>query len=259
MVLDTVWHRYLKRPYRLEKVVDIGNGPINVVLIHGLASSSKIWTPLVKLFESEKYRVRSYDLLGFGVSPKPGYAKYSTKEHAKAIMHSLSKESAKSEQFIFIGHSMGCIITTYIACKWPDKVRAAVLYKPPLLDFDEKRSLHKKFYKYLAGKPPTLSTYAKVSNKFSNKLGGFKTDEESWLPIEHSLNNTILAQETLSQLEIISKPVHIIYGRFDFFVSKVKAKKLAQINPRLKLDYVPEMHDVKPKSSRYLKKLIEEL
>lgn len=258
--MDTFWHRYLRRPYRLEKVIDYGTGPVNIILVHGLASRSEIWNPLVELLEIDKYRVRSFDLLGFGISPKPKYMSYSTKDHTRAILHSLSKERAKNEQFIFIGHSMGCIITTQIAYKRPDLVKGVILYKPPLLlDAEEKRSIHKRFYKYLASKPSALVAYSKLTNKFSNKLSGFKITDEYWLPIENSLQNTILAQQTLMQLQSITKPTEIIYGRLDFLVSKIKAKKLAEINPRIRLHYVTEMHDIKPKSSRYLKRLIENL
>lgn len=259
MAIDTIWHRVLKRPYRLKKVIDQGEGPVNIVLIHGLASSSEIWTPLVKVLHAKKYRLRSYDLLGFGISPKPGFMKYSTKQHAKAILHTLAKESLRNEKFIFIGHSMGCIIATHIAYRHPERAKGLVLYKPPLLDYEAKRSLHKKFYKYLSTKPATLAGLAKFSNKFTGKLAGFKTDDEYWLPIANSLNNTILAQKTLEELETISKPVDIIYGRFDFLVSTIKAKKLAKINPKLKLHKVAEMHDVKPRSSRYIKNLIDDL
>lgn len=260
MAWEIFWHKTLKRPYRLKKVIDQGDGPVNIVLVHGLASRSENWEPLVRILEYDKYRVRSYDLLGFGLSPKPAYLNYSTKDHAKAIMYSLAKDSHKDEQFIIIGHSMGCIISTYIAHKWPKRVKSVILYKPPLLlSAAEKRSLHKQFYKYLSTKPATLALMAKFFNKFSDKLAGFKTDEQYWTPIENSLINTILAQQTLAQLKAMDRPVEIIYGRLDFVASKIRAKKLAEINPRLRLHYVTEMHDVRPKSSRYIKKLIEGL
>lgn len=259
MAIDKIWHRVLRRPYRLKKVIDQGEGPINIVLIHGLASRSEIWTPLIKVLSAKKYRVRSYDLLGFGVSPKPGFMKYSTKEHAKAILHTLAKESLRGEKFIFIGHSMGCIIATHIVYRHPERAKGLILYKPPLLDYEAKRSLHKKFYKYLSTKPSSLATMARFSNKFSDKLAGFNTDDEYWLPIANSLNNTILAQRTILELESINTPTDIIYGRFDFLASKIKVKRLATINPELKLHFVTEMHDVKPKSSRYIKNLIDNL
>jgi pimeloyl-ACP methyl ester carboxylesterase len=257
MVWETFWHRYLKRPYRLRKVIDQGEGPINIVLIHGLASSSSIWQPLIQILDAKKYRIRSYDLLGFGMSPKPGFLKYSTKEHAKAIIHTLSAEEAKGQKFIFIGHSMGCIIASHIAYRRPSRVEHLILYKPPLLDFEEGRSFYRKFYRYLAKKPASLAWFVRFSGRYSDKLAGFKTDDEYWLPIANSLNNTILAQQTLLELEKITKPIDVIYGRFDFLVSTIKAKKLAAINPKLKLHKVAEMHDVKPKSSRYIKNLID--
>lgn len=258
MDLETVWHKYLKRPYRLKKVIDRGEGPINVILIHGLASNSEIWDPLIKVLSAKKYRVRSYDLLGFGASPKPGFLKYSTKEHAKTIIHTLEKEAVKNEKFIFIGHSMGCIIATHIAYRRPKRVKGLILYKPPLLDFEADRSFYKKFYRYLATRPSMLSWFVRFSSRFTDKLSGFRTeDEEYWRPIANSLNNTILAQQTLDELGMIKKPVDIIYGRFDFLVSTIKAKKLSALNPKLKLHKVAEMHDVRPKSSRYIKNLID--
>lgn len=241
----------------MKKVIDQGDGPVNIVLIHGLASRSEIWQPLIKILDQSKYRVRSYDLLGFGLSPKPGFMKYSTKEHAKAIIHTLDKEELKREKFIFIGHSMGCIIATRLAYKRPGRVQRLILYKPPLLDFEADRSFYQKFYRYIATKPATLAWLVKFSNRFSDKLAGFKTEDEYWRPIANSLNNTILAQQTLFELETINKPVDIIYGRFDFLVSTIKAKRLSAINPQLKLHKVAEMHDIKPKSSRYIKNLID--
>lgn len=261
MVKDILWHKLLKRPYRLEKVIDQGDGRINILLIHGLASRSRIWQPLVDILDKDKYRVRSFDLLGFGVSPKPKSVKYTTKDHAKALLYTLSKDSMPDEKFILVGHSMGCIIATHIAYLRPDMVSGVVLYKPPLLlDKKEKRSFHKRFYSYIARKPASMAKYVNLASKFSISLLGFNMkNDEVWRPIANSLNNTILAQQTIRELELLTKPTEIIYGRFDFLVSKVKAKQLQKINPNLRLHYVPEAHDVKPKSSRYMKKLIEQL
>lgn len=251
----------LKRPYRLEKVIDRGNGQTNILLIHGLASRSGVWQPLVDVLEDDQYRIRSFDLLGFGVSPKPQGLKYTTRDHAKSLLYTLGKDSMPDEQFIVIGHSMGCIIATHLATLQPEKVRGMILYKPPLLlDKQEKRSLHKKFYRYIARRPAKIARYIKVASKFSTSLFGFDMkNEEIWRPIQNSLNNTILAQQTLRELEQITMPTDIIYGRFDFLVSKIKARHMEQVNLQLRLHYVPEMHDVKPKSSRYMKKLIERL
>lgn len=261
MVKEAVWHRLLKRPYRLKKVIDVGDGDIDIVLVHGLASKSEAWEPLIKVLDKKKYRIRSFDLLGFGLSPKPSHLKYSTKDHARAIIHSLNKDSkSRNQQYIFVGHSMGCIITTHIAYMSSNKVRAAVLYKPPLLlNKSEKRSLHTWLYGYVATKPSVVVIYGKLAAKLGRKSVSFHSRSEDWLPFKNSLSNTILAQQTLNELKFINKPTHIVFGRFDFMVSKIKAKKLETINPSLRLHYVTEMHDIKPKSSKYLNSLINGL
>jgi pimeloyl-ACP methyl ester carboxylesterase len=68
---DYFWHKILKQPYKLNKVIDTGSGDNLIVLVHGLASKSQIWLPLVEIMDKNKYRIISYDLLGFGSSPKP--------------------------------------------------------------------------------------------------------------------------------------------------------------------------------------------
>ncbi len=108
---DYLWHRLLRRPYSLNKVVDIGEGKETLVLVHGLASKSEIWLPLVEILDKNKYRIICYDLLGFGTSPKPETSSYSTKEHSKSIYHALRKDIDKDHKITLVGHSMGCIVS----------------------------------------------------------------------------------------------------------------------------------------------------
>lgn len=258
-VKEQVWHRLLKRPYRLKKVIDDGQGDNVIVLVHGLASKSQIWLPLVNLLDRSKFRVLSYDLLGFGASPKPYTANYSAEDHAKAINHSLKKDIPSNKKIILVGHSMGCIVATYLAYNKRGLVNNLVLYQPPLL-IDKKLSLHKKLYTYVARKPPLFLNYVKFVNKFfKNRLENLETATGNWTSIEKSIYNTILAQETIFELRSLSIPIHIIYGKMDFVVSRLDAKKIAQINKNINLHYVYEMHDVTKKSAKYIAGLLEEL
>ena len=260
-VKDYVWHKILKQPYKLSKVIDTGHGDTIVLLVHGLASKSQIWVPLVKVMDRQKYRIISYDLLGFGSSPKPDRANYSTKEHAKSIYHSIKKDIGANKKIILVGHSMGCIVSTYMTYRYTGLVGNLVLYQPPLLASEqEKRSFHRKFYAYIANKPPLFINYIKFINRlFKNKLENFETAAGNWTSIEKSIHNTILAQETISELHSISTPTDVIYGKMDFVVSKMDAKEFASINKNIRLHYVYEMHDITKRSSKYLKTLIEEL
>ena len=253
------WHRLLKRPFKLAKIIDQGSGKDVVVLIHGLASKSQIWLPLAGTLDKKKYRVISYDLLGFGSSPKPAMSKYSTREHARSIIHALKKDLPKGRQIVLLGHSMGCIIAAYIAFTSPDLAKHLILYQPPiLLDSTRKTSLHRKLYAYAAKKPPLFLNYVRFVNRFfANRLESFEQAFNSWSSIEKSIQNTILAQATIFELENLLIRTDIVYGRFDFVVSKLDAKKLARINKNIRLHYVTGLHDITLRSAKYLKKLIE--
>lgn len=258
---DYFWHKLLRRPYRLSKVIDIGDGSIVIILIHGLASKSQIWLPLVEVLDKNKYRIISYDLLGFGSSPKPDSSNYSTKDHAKSIYRSIRKDVTKNEKIILVGHSMGCIISTYLSYDKKGLVKNLVLYQPPLLlNKKDRASFHRKMYAYIARKPAFFLNYIRFINKlFKNKLENFGSAINSWTSIEKSINNTILAQETIFELRHLSIRTDVVYGKMDFVVGRLSAKKLAQINKNIKLHHVYEMHDITKRSSKYLKALIEQL
>lgn len=260
-IKDYIWHRLLKQPYRLSKVIDAGDGDNVIVLVHGLASKSQIWLPLADIMEKDKYRIICYDLLGFGASPKPSSSNYSTKAHAKSVYHSIKKDMETGQKVTLVGHSMGCIISTYLSFNYPGLVKNLVLYQPPILvNKQDKISFHRKLYAYIARRPAFFLNYVRFVNRlFKNRLENFETALANWTPIEKSIRNTILAQETIFELKHLSIPAHIVYGKMDFVVSRLDAKKLAQINPNIKQHYVYEMHDITKRSSKYLKRLLEEL
>lgn len=258
---DYVWHGLLKHPFKINKVIDSGGGDNVVVLIHGLASKSQIWQPLIEILDKTKYRVICYDLLGFGTSPKPNAAKYTTSEHARSIIYALKKDLPANQKIILIGHSMGCIIASHIAYSSHTLVKHLVLYQPPiLLDNTRKTTFHKKMYEYVASKPPLVLGYIRLVNKFSrSRLESYEQAIENWGSIEKSIKNTILAQATIFELKNLSIQTDIVYGRVDFMVSKLDAKRMAKINHNIRLHSITETHDINKRSAKYLQKLIEGL
>jgi pimeloyl-ACP methyl ester carboxylesterase len=82
-----------------------GQGPIPLVLIHGLAARSETWTDLVPLFPSDRYTLYLLDLLGSGESSKPRVADYSIRAHARRLLRFLERESLSG--VTLVGHSLG--------------------------------------------------------------------------------------------------------------------------------------------------------
>jgi pimeloyl-ACP methyl ester carboxylesterase len=95
-----------------------GQGPV-LVLIHGVAGSSKLWDPVVPAL-ADRYDVVRVDLLGYGYSDKPNVS-YTPALHAQSIRRSLQDHGVRPP-YILAGLSMGCLLTLEYARRWPDEV-----------------------------------------------------------------------------------------------------------------------------------------
>lgn len=262
-VISYFWHDVLHKPYKLARTIDQGTGK-PILLIHGIAASALTWQPLVKLLDATQWRLIGFDLLGFGVSPKPQNRQYDVDEHARSIIASLSR-AEKNQKFILIGHSMGCLIATHIATIRPDLVERLILYEPPLFaDSPEFRSharrrrLYFALYESLLERPGLLFKYSKLIAKIAEGRA-LSVGSSSWLPFEKSLQNTIMKQTAYNDLKVIKVPTDIIYGSFDFMVTRTEVKKMLRENKYVTFHLVNEMHDITTRAAKFIIKLLKQL
>lgn len=257
-IFEIFWHRSLKRPYKLVKTIDQGEGEKIIVLIHGLASTAASWLPAIKRLSGARYRIVGYDLLGFGQSPKPDFLDYSSYDHARTLAYSLKKDFGYNNKFILIGHSMGSIIAVRLAFDNVLNIERCILYQPPLLTLapKERRNFYRSLYSFLASRPDLVLNYSRLVKKLATRLALFTVSPDTWLAFNRSLNNTIIAQSTLMELATMRIPVDIVYGRFDFVVSRSEASRLIRANKCLRLHRVNSLHDITPQAGSYMKKLL---
>jgi cis-3-alkyl-4-acyloxetan-2-one decarboxylase len=107
---------------------ECGTGP-PLVLVHGLASSSRYWGDRLPFVSA--HRVLAPDLLGFGRSPKPASAGYTSAEHVTALRAALRARTAGP--FDLVGHSLGTLIALHYAAAFPEDVRSLVLISLPVV------------------------------------------------------------------------------------------------------------------------------
>ncbi|HEY7127458.1 MAG TPA: alpha/beta hydrolase [Ktedonobacterales bacterium] len=95
-----------------------------ILLIHGLASASRIWDLTAPLLASKGHRVVALDQRGHGESDKPdtGY----TFEEIVADDHALA-EQLGLEHPVVVGHSWGGGVVVQYAATHPEDVRGVVL------------------------------------------------------------------------------------------------------------------------------------
>lgn len=260
-IFQKLWHDILGRPYKLFRSVEAGKGR-PVLLIHGLGTNGATWEPLVKTVDKSKWHLIGFDLLGFGRSPKPRSNTYTVGEHAKAILASLDR-SFKKQKLIIVGHSMGCLIASHIAWLRPDMVERLILYEPPLFadspefrSHKRRRKLYETIYTEVSKRPLLILSYGKLTARFA-VTRAVDFGRESWLPFERSLKNTILDQKAFDELKATRVPTDIIYGKFDFVVTRTEVKKMLQANKMITFHLVNDIHYVTNRSAQYIIKLLK--
>ncbi|MBJ6800967.1 alpha/beta fold hydrolase [Geomonas propionica] len=111
-----------------------GSGPVEAILVHGLAARSETWSDLVLLFPPERYTLYLLDLLGSGASSKPKLADYSIRGHSARLLDFLYQTGL--QRVTLVGHSLGGAVVLLTAVeamlrKTDDLLAAIVIMAGP--------------------------------------------------------------------------------------------------------------------------------
>ncbi len=96
-----------------------------MVLIHGFASSTLVWSKVFLTLAAAGYRVIAVDMLGYGYSAKPRNGEYTIPGQAKLLMRLL--DHVGIARAIFVGSSYGGAVAATCALDYPDRVEKLIL------------------------------------------------------------------------------------------------------------------------------------
>ena len=96
-----------------------------LVLIHGFASSTLVWSNVFLRFAEAGYRVIALDMLGYGYSAKPRNGAYTIAGQAKLLTRLL--DALGIPRAIFVGSSYGGAVAATCALDYPDRVEKLIL------------------------------------------------------------------------------------------------------------------------------------
>lgn len=234
-LIDLFWHKYLRRPYRLNVYDYGGDGPV-IIFLHGLGSSSANWDPLIPLLKN-KYRCISIDLIGFGNSPKPQWYRYTMEDHIRDIRRTI-RGLGLHEPFILVGHSLGALIATRYARLLPKHIHRLILLSPPVygpLDHINNRSarsrtaMYLKAYKFMRTSkritPDNMMRLTRIVPYFKFLI----VNRATWLPMTRSLEQCIENQTIIQDIVKVQAPVDIFFGSFDEVVVPYNVRQLASV------------------------------
>jgi cis-3-alkyl-4-acyloxetan-2-one decarboxylase len=186
---------------------DIGsNKPM--VLLHGIESSASYWKPLIGEL-SEKRRVITIDLLGFGESPKPKNLAYSLNDHTEWLDRTINRLGITN--FDIVGHSLGSLVALSYAASYPKKVKSLTMFSPVLIPEQAKS---RKISVRLLQKTVFLPSFSYLYSQLSILLGSKKIAQ--FTPSIRSLENSINKQSSfMLAKKAANVPIGLYYGSLD--------------------------------------------
>ena len=96
-----------------------------MILIHGFASSTLVWSKVFLKLAAVGYRVIAVDMLGYGYSAKPRNGEYTIPGQAKLLTRLL--DHLRIPRAIFVGSSYGGAVAATCALDYPERVEKLIL------------------------------------------------------------------------------------------------------------------------------------
>ncbi len=96
-----------------------------LVLIHGFASSTLVWSKVFLHLAAKGFRVIALDMLGYGYSAKPRNGEYTIAGQAKLLVRLLDQLGIP--RALFVGSSYGGAVAATCALDYPERVEKLVL------------------------------------------------------------------------------------------------------------------------------------
>jgi len=108
-------------------LIEAGDGPVTLVLLHGIGSSARSWTALLPLLAPHA-RCLAWDLPGYGGSDPLAVEHPVASDYLAVLEAWLEREHV--DRFVVLGHSLGALIAGEAARQWSARVTGMVLADP---------------------------------------------------------------------------------------------------------------------------------
>jgi cis-3-alkyl-4-acyloxetan-2-one decarboxylase len=251
-IASTIVHRYLRAPYALN--VEVFKAPkkpkATFVMIHGIGNSLNAWDPVVAKMPDD-VQVIGVDLLGFGRSPKPQWAKYNAKTQARSLAVTLLNLRLRQRP-ILVGHSLGALVAVEVAKRYPLFVKELILCSPPFYKPEavEKKGLKaqedmlRDLYRFARKFPDQLERMSPIAVRLGLANRALNINKDTVLSYTAALESSIINQTSLQDVERLKLPITIFYGSLDPVVIGKHITKLGKTMPNVTVRRVLAGHEV---------------
>lgn len=260
---DIVFHKWLRIPYKLHvrKKRLRKDAEATYIFIHGLGDTGELWVPVLAGLDKKANYV-TVDLLGFGDSKKPAWARYNATMQARSLLMTYMGLGIHGD-VVVVGHSLGSLVAVEFAKRYPLQVKRLVLCSPPIYDteFGAKtkniqQDVLSKLYKDISKNPKLVMSAYALGKKLRIVNQSLQVTSDTLPAFMASLQASIVNQNTLKLLERLKLPIVIIDGLFDALTVNSILKNIASKHRNMKLVTINATHIIK---KNYTAKLLQVL
>ena len=240
-MLDDFIHQRMRIPYTLhvERLRWPKRPRATIVLIHGIGSSTLMWHKLASDLPDD-VRIIAVDLLGFGQSPQPGWAKYDAPTQANSLIKTLILNRVPLGS-IFVGHSLGALVAVEVARRVPRYPSHLLLVSPPIYKPPRNKVVATQREDVLRGMYKILHRYPKNAERglllakqyYVHRTGSEVTQGINIATYLASLEASIINQNTINHITDIRPPISILSGSRDPLVIGKNLQSLAATQPTI--------------------------
>lgn len=248
--VNTFLHRYMRIPYQLHiQYLHRAKKPrATIVFLHGIGSNGAEWEQVVQQLPNN-LTIMTIDMLGFGQSPKPEWARYNATEQSRSVITTLLRQRITG-RVILVGHSLGALVSVEVAKRYPLLVSSLVLCSPPFYNPDKDgkmpnpdRMLQTLFTQVERNQDYFLK-FATIAIKHKLVNPAFSVTEETLPSYIQTLKAAIISQSAFEDIKTLKCPITIIYGSLDPLVIDKNLKEIAKVNPRVSLARILVGHEI---------------
>ena len=256
---DNLRLHYLERTTR--------NPDYTLLFLHGLSSSSYLWVPFVKEFESDIADIYCLDLRGHGLTDKPE-GNYYLETLANDVLNFIKKKNLKN--IIIIGQSMGGDLGVLICQKVNERIAGCIGIDGGAINL--KKNFESKKVALEKLRPPDLDGMDKdvmltrlrknwpdwSEDAIMGQFSIFSVNKENKITKRLSLINHLKILESLwendsiSNLKNIKVPLLLILVKYNTDLTFIKDS-----NVRIDIERVNGDHDIHAQKPKLVHKIIE--
>ncbi len=250
---DKILHKWLHLPYILNVRTNqyVKKPRATLLFIHGIGDNGSAWDTSIARLPSDLHII-TIDLLGFGDSPKPIWAKYNASTQARSVFATLLKLRLQRGPLMVIGHSLGSLVAVELAKKHPRRIDSLILCSPPfyrdtpltkpsLPTIDQ---LLKNAYESIQKQPSRFLRFARLAMKYKLINTSFSVTDDNIHSYMGALEASIVNQTALRDALKLHLPTTILHGTLDPVVVYSNLRYVAKHNPSMKLVNVIASHEV---------------